>query len=213
MASQVPGEVVRFDGPGQSGPEVEYRMDPQYRKPARIRLIVNVVLTGVLAAAVTAPHPQIVTAAAVVSAALAVFNGVTFFWRRRFRTRVTSRGIEARGYFNHFIAWQDVRGIEVGGYGPANASLDYSYHSSEAPAMLNPGGRAYSPLSSGSLSGRMARLATIKVVRVNGRKVLLRAPLVTGWAPDPHFGDKVRQFQALCQQYAGPGFESQRPAS
>jgi hypothetical protein len=59
--------------------------------------------------------------AAATFSALAVYCGVSYVWRRRFRTRVTSRGIEVRGYFNHFVTSDEVRGIEVSALGSARA--------------------------------------------------------------------------------------------
>lgn len=216
MAGDVPGSVSGpADGFGLSGQVVEYRMQPQYRKPVLARFIASAAATVGLAAT-AANGVAILGVAAIITATMAVGYGVTYVWRRRFRTRVTGRGIDVRGYFNHFIPWQDVRGIEVAGYGPANATLDDSFHAggsgqlppqSAGPSML---GRGYSG-PSGNSSDRMARLATIKVVRANGQKVLLRAPLVTAWASDPSFNDKARQLQALCQQHAGPAF-GQEPA-
>ncbi len=62
-------------------------------------------------------------------APLAACSGLTYLWRGRFRTRVTAEGIEIRGYFNHFVPWEEVRGIEVRGYG-SSMRLDDSFYSS-----------------------------------------------------------------------------------
>ncbi len=209
MVGQLPGSAI--------GPEVEFRTQPKYRKRALTRFSTWAVLT-VAAGAAAAGGLGAGRVAAIVAGAMTVGYGAAYFWQRRFATRVTGRGIDVHGYFHHFIPWQDVRGIEVGGYGPANATLGESFASSggqpaEHAGELSMLGRGVPATSGTGSSRRMARLATITVVRADGRKVLLRAPLVTGWASDPYFGDKARQLQALCRQYAGPGFESRLPAS
>jgi Bacterial PH domain len=154
------------------------------------------VLTVVLA---IVPDPILLRDAAWLTGVLAVISGITYLWRGRFATKVTSRGIEARGYINHFVPWEDIAGVEVNGYGPADARLTESYTSTQyvRARTVGGGGRA---VSRGS-SGRLARLDTIRVVRARGRKLLLPAPRVAGWAADPDFDDKARQLQALCQQY------------
>ncbi|HEY2641606.1 MAG TPA: hypothetical protein VGI66_17185 [Streptosporangiaceae bacterium] len=131
--------------------------------------------------------------------ALAVIFGVTYLWQGRFGTRVTGRGIQIRGYFNHFLPWSDVSDMEVGGYGPANMRLDASYHTMRTVRVGVPTGPIV--VRGGGHSDRMARLATIKVVRTNGSKLTLRAPRVTGWASDSDFNDKAKQLQQLVLQY------------
>jgi hypothetical protein len=133
--------------------------------------------------------------------ALAVVFGVTYLWRRRFVTRVTSRGIEARGYVNHFVAWDDVAGLQVGGSSAADARPDASQAGQQYVRATM---RGTTVVSGAGSSGRQARLATIKVARVSGRRLLLPAPIVTGWASDPGFDDKARQLQELCHRYGHP---------
>jgi hypothetical protein len=113
---------------------------------------------------------------------------------------VTGRGNEMRGYFNHFVPWNEVRGIEVGGFGSRHMRLDDTFQS-EIRVTRRYG---YGGSNARGTSGKMARLATIKIVRTNGRRLLLRAPVVTGWASDPYFTDKTTQLQQLCNMYAGP---------
>jgi hypothetical protein len=72
------------------GPEVEYRLSWQCRRPALLGFVATALLTVVcIVAPVTLPDQ-----AAAGFSALAVYCGVSYVWRRRFRTRVTSRGIE-----------------------------------------------------------------------------------------------------------------------
>jgi Bacterial PH domain len=176
-------------------PDVEYRLSPQYRRPARNDFVLMTVLT-VMCAVTRLP---VLEDAAVGAAALAVFFGLTYLWRGRFRTRVTSRGIEIRGYFNHFVPWDQVSDIEVSEFGPAWTPLDGSSDSPHYARVRYTGARLISPRISG---GAMSRLATISVVRSDGSKLLLRAPLVSGWAADPDFHRKAWQLDQLCIQHA-----------
>jgi len=56
-----------------------------------------------------------------------------------------------------------------------------------------------------SEGGYRGKLATIRVVRRNGRSVLLRAPLVTSWQDDSDFDDKARVIRRWWRDYGqGP---------
>jgi hypothetical protein len=181
---------------GPYGPDVEYTLSREFRRPALRRFVLMSAITVICAFGWRA-----LAFVGLVTGPFAVMFGVTYVWQGRFRTRLTGRGIEIRGYFNHFVPWRDVRAIEVGGYGPANMPLDASYHTARyvrsnirtGPIMVKGGGT----------SDRMARLATIKVLRANGSRLTLPAPRVTGWASDSGFNDKAKQLQQLAQQYAG----------
>ena len=179
---------------GPSRAEVEFKPVSAFRRPVLIRCITLAVVTLIL---VVAPTP-LTHGLAWITGPLAAAFGVTYLWRGRFRTKVTGRGIEVRGYFNHFVPWQDVRDIEIGGFGSADMRLDESY---DGPRVWRGTLRGGSGTSRDVSPNRMAHLATVKVVRANGRKLLLRAPLVTGWASDPEFTDKARQLQELSEQY------------
>jgi hypothetical protein len=113
---------------------------------------------------------------------------------------VTDRGIQIRGYFSHFVPWHEIRRINTSGYGGSRAIND------SLDGLVTSSGRRYTSRRGGiSTSGRRARLATIRVVRSSGRAQLLRAPLVTSWAPDPEFDNKARELRQLCVRYArGP---------
>jgi hypothetical protein len=179
-----------------AAPDVVYRLSRQYRKPMLTRFVVLVVLTAICVAVRT----PILYVVAYVTGPLAAIFGVLCLWQGRFATKVTGRGIEVRGYFNHFLPWDDVRDIEVSGWTAGDLGVDEDY-----------GGQVY---ASGSVRGsslrvsrvspnRMAHLARIKVVRANGHKLRLRAPMVSGWASDPDFTDKARQLDQLVARYAG----------
>jgi hypothetical protein len=178
-----------------AAPDVVYRLSRQYRKPMLTRFVVLVLLTAICVAVRT----PILHVVAYVTGPLAAIFGVLYLWQGRFATRVTGRGIEVRGYFNHFLPWDEVRDIEVSGWTAGDLGVDQDY-----------GGQVY---ASGSVRGsslrvsrispnRMAHLAWIKVVRANGRKLRLRAPIVSGWASDSDFDDKASQLHQLCARYA-----------
>jgi hypothetical protein len=192
------GHAAGFQAGGAlpaSGPEVEYRLSAQYRRPALPKFVVMAVL-----AVVCALTPLTVLDAGVaVFGALAVYFGVSYVWRGRFRTRVTSRGIEVRGYFNHFVPWEQVRDIEVTGFGSDRMGLDPDF--SDSAPYVSASIRGLARASLPAKGSEMSRLASIAVVRADGHKVRLRAPLVSGWAPDPDFEDKARQLEQLCVRY------------
>jgi hypothetical protein len=143
-------------------------------------------------------------AGAAIFSALAVYFGVTYLWRGRFRTRVTSRGIEVHGYLNHVVAWDQVRDIEVTGFGSGQTRLDEDFNAPQYTHMsgnLLGSSRAILPAA-----GRgMSRLASIALIRADGHKVRLRAPVVSGWADDPDFDEKARQLEELCIQHGRGG--------
>jgi hypothetical protein len=172
---------------GDSAPDVEFRLSSAYTRPNLVRFIVFGSLAALFGFGWSRNPFTTFIVATTVFGVLAVYHGVAYCWRRRFRTRLTTPGIEIRGYFNHFVPWDDVRSIEVGGYGGSRRiDDDLSTRSS---------------FTRGGSIGRRARLGIVYVVRSGGRKMLLRAPLVTSWAPDPYFEQKARQLQELCGQY------------
>ncbi len=54
-------------------------------------------------------------------------------------------------------------------------------------------------------SGYRAKLATIRVIRRQGRSVLLRVPVVTSAQPDPEFADQARLIGQCWQEYGQGG--------
>jgi hypothetical protein len=177
-----------------TGPELEYRLSPRYRRPARTHFLLMAALTVVC----VVTRLQVLDGAAVVTGALAVYFGVSYLWRGRFRTRVTSRGIEVHGYFNHFVPWEQVRDVEVTEFGPDRVQLG---EGADAPHYTRLRLTGASLSSIGSPGGGMSRLATISVVRADGSKLLLRAPLVSAWAADPEFDRKAWELDQVCMQY------------
>jgi hypothetical protein len=193
------------DGPDPAalpGQTIVYRLGREFRRPVLARFIVYACLTVVLAFGIAVLH-GLADVLCCLTGLVALCSGVGYVWQGRFATVVTSDGILVRGYFNRFVPWSEVSGIELGGYGSQRTRLD-------SPSLRHlvdqrrgyPGGRRTTPWS--LTSGKLARLSTVRVVRANGRNVLLRAPRVTGWAADSDFTDKARQLQELCTHYAGP---------
>jgi hypothetical protein len=174
---------------------IEYRLPSAYLRPNLLRFISLGVLWALLSW--RAVFPELFVLGQGVGVA-AVYNGVAYFWRRRFRTRVTSEGVKIYGYFTHFVRWRDVQGFEVGGFGESQP-LDRGH---EGVWIAGPRGDVRAMRNTRSVSiGRRARLGTVYLVRPGGRRILLRAPLVTSWAPDPYFDQKARQLQEMCGQY------------
>jgi hypothetical protein len=188
------------------GPDVEYRLSRQYRRPGLIKFLFTAVLTVVFAVS----GLPILYGAAAITGAAAVCFGVSYLWRGRFLTKVTSRGIEVRGYFNHLVPWEQVRDIEVSGFGPEQLRLDENFDTDTSTRQrLGGPGAASLPTTRFSrmygygsqAGGDMSRRVSMAVVRADGHKVRLRAPLASGWAPDPDFDDKARQLEQLCARY------------
>lgn len=181
---------------GDSAPDIEFKLSRAYTRPNLVRFIAFAALAALAGFGWSRNPFSLLPGATIGFGAVALYNGLAYCWRRRFRTRVNARGIHVRGYFNHFVPWDNVKSIEVGGYGdsrPLDDDLPVTRVSSYG-SFRAAGGRA------GNM-GRRARLGIAYVVRVRGRKVLLRAPLVTSWAPDPYFDEKTHQLEALRSQY------------
>jgi hypothetical protein len=188
------GPTAASGSAGEIGQDVEYRLSRRYRRPMLTRFAFMVVLTVICIVS----GLKSLEFVAYPAGALAVIFGVMYLWQGRFVTRVTSRGIEARGYFNHFVPWHEVRDIEVDSWSAGRLAADEDY-GSQMYASASSWGRGVR--MSRASPNRMGRIASIKVVRANGSKLLLRAPLVSGWASDPDFDDKAKQLQQLSARY------------
>jgi hypothetical protein len=186
-----------------ASPEVAYRPAPGYRRPFLARCIRYLVLTvACLAIGSIAPIGYY---AGSITAVFTVGYGISFLWRGRFQTIVTANGIEVRRWGNRLVPWSAVRAIEIGGYGAGSLRAAQHYRR---------GRRAPGSPIWGSTSGAPAKYATVTVVRLDDKRILLPAPLVTAWASDSSFTAKARQLQQLCDQYAGPvELRSTRPHS
>jgi hypothetical protein len=143
-----PGSAEPFHGP-----DIEYRLGRQYRRPTLLRFVAAAAATVVC---IVTPLAFLDTGAAIFGA-LAVYLGVSYVWRGRFRTRVTGRGIEARGYFNHFVPWDEVRDIEVTALGSDRVGLDDNFGTTLA---LGRGSRVVSSPNTGRRGSRSTVEAT-----------------------------------------------------
>ncbi len=218
MTDNFPAHFGAVGDTGMTGvaasPEVlaEYRLPRQYRRPFLSRFIVAGVFTGLFAfAAAEGANPGFLAVGGLVGIG-AVYNGAMYIWRARFRTRVTAQGIEIHGYFNHFVPWRDVKAVHEEGYGdsqPLDAGYDVRSAWSGLGSRSSPYRRGGGAM--GSTTGRRARLGVIRIARYRGKGVMLRAPLVTAWAPDPQFSDKLRQIQTLSAQYGTRPIDSYPP--
>jgi hypothetical protein len=178
--------------------EVTYKLQRRYRRPLARRSAAAAVACIVCA---VAPHPVFLHDGAGLFGAIAIAFGAVYLWQGRFRTTVTGRGIEMHGYLNHFVPWRDVRAIEVGGFGSEHMRLDETYGGVTTPTVISTWGPNARRVEASA--NRMAHLASITIVRASGHKQRLRAPLVSGWASDPEFGDKARELQQFWRQYGG----------
>jgi hypothetical protein len=197
------GSAARAGPAGQAWPadlNVEYALSRRFRRLWLVRFIgfgactVLLVVPTLFGSRVRMSPPLAVIEALVGS--LAVVNGVIYLWRRRFRTRLTSDAIEIRGFLNHRVRWHEVRGIQVGGYGDS-VPLDVGFGFRAG----QPGTYYRSRRITGLTSGRRKKLGTVHLVCAGGHRVLLRAPAVTSWAPDPYFTAKTTQLQELLDRY------------
>jgi hypothetical protein len=171
------------------GNEVVFSLDRRFRAPVVRRFVVSLIFSLVLFLAGGS-----LVVAAIILAVVAALSAVTYLWRGRFRTVLRHDGIRIHGYFNHFVPWAEVAGFDVVGYG--------------APRSMNEEGLpiAYKGRWSGRFGpgGRVTRLATVSVIRVNGKRSLLRAPWVTAWSFDPEFDDKVAVMQRWWREHSVP---------
>jgi hypothetical protein len=170
---------------GEQAPGVlaEYRLPPRYRRPLAIRFIGAALVNGLLTLAWAEGHRVFLAGLDIIVAPITVYNGLMYVWRGRFRTRLTSDGIQIRGYFNHFVPWSDVRAVTQDGY--------------EVSAPLDPRGA----FRLNATTGPRARIGVARLMRFRGKSKILRAPLATAWAPDPAFEDKLQQIQELSSRY------------
>jgi hypothetical protein len=193
------GSDVGFSG------EVVFRLDRGFRRrvvTGGSGVLAVAVLAAVLAVVVSGPLRAVLWIVAAVFAAVALYFAGRYVWVGRFRTRLSPQGIEIRGYFDHFVPWSDVTGVEMETPEATGLILQGStggVHVSEVDPSEQP--RLVDQLAEQSDSGFSARLATVHVARAHGHRLLLRAPLVTAWQGDPDFEDKVQTIRRWWQAY------------
>jgi len=188
-----------------AGRDVVFIPGRGYRAPLLRRAGIFLVLTAIAAfLAGSGVVPQLAWTAAALLGAATLAQGIRYVWQGRFRTRLSATGIEAQGYFGHFIPWSEVTGLDIGGFTAPDAETAAITGTPWNSPVTQPLSRA----AFNSEAGYRGKLATIRVTRHNGRSVLLRAPLVTSWQDDPEFDDKTRVIRQWWRDYgqgpAGP---------
>lgn len=185
-----------------AGRDVVFTPGRGYRAPLLRRAGIFLVLTAIAAfLAGSGVVPQLAWTAAALLGAATLAQGIRYVWQGRFRTRLSATGIEAQGYFGHFIPWSEVTGLDIGGFTAPDAETAAITGTPWNSPVTQPLSRA----AFNSEAGYRGKLATIRVTRRNGRSVLLRAPLVTSWQDDPEFDDKTRVIRQWWRDYGqGP---------
>jgi hypothetical protein len=172
-----------------TGRAVVFAPGSGYRTPLLRRAGVCLAVTAIAAllagSGVLAP---LAWAATALFGAATLAQGTLYVWQGRFKTRLSSRGIEACGYFGHFIPWLEVTGLDIHGFALPDADAAPIAGKPWDSPVIQP----QSQVTFNSEGGYRGKLATIRVERRHGRSVLLRAPLVTSWQDDPEFADKAQ---------------------
>jgi hypothetical protein len=186
----------------EAGSDVVFTPGRGYRAPLLRRAGILLMLTAIAAfLAASGVVPPLAWAATVLLGAAALSQGTIYLWQGRFRTRLSATGIDAHGYFGHFIPWSEVTGLDIGGFTVPDAEAAAITGTPWNSPVTQPLSRA----TFNSEAGYRGKLATIRVARRNGRSVLLRAPLVTSWQDDPGFDDKARVIRQWWHDYGqGP---------
>jgi hypothetical protein len=181
------------------GRDVVFTPGRGYRAPLRRRGAISLVVAGIAAALASGRFfgPLAWSIAAVFGTTGLVY-AARYVWTRRFSTRLSADGIRARGYFDHFIPWSEVAGLDVGGSAAADGKQNLIAGKPWDSPVGVPGGTAGLV---GRSDGGRAKLATVRVLRSTGRPTLLRAPLVTPWQSDPQFEEKARLIRQYWQTY------------
>jgi hypothetical protein len=195
---------------GLSGQDVVFRLARGYRRPLVTRgsgLLVVAILAAVVAG--LGVIPAVAWAVAGFFAALALCYAARYAWIGRFRTRLSPRGIEIRGYLDHFVPWSDVTGVEVTSRQATGRFLSGSTRVAHVTE--------FDPSQQPEMPERLVNqdpsngLVTVRVARSRGHRLLLPAPMVTAWQSDPEFEDKVATIRRWWQAY-GPGVPGQATA-
>jgi hypothetical protein len=184
---------------GLSGQEAVFSLDGGFRKPLVQRGALTILIGGLAAAASALLGPPMLVVAGLCGLVAAGF-AVTYLLQSRFRTVLTPEGIRVRGYFSHFIPWPAVAGFAVRNHGADPSWNDGEGEGGESPAQpieVYRGSRSATAVLGGNRR-TSAPLVSVQVVRTNGHRLTLRAPVVTGWQDDPGFDDKVRLMEAVA---------------
>jgi hypothetical protein len=187
--------------PDPAQQEIAFRLSRSFRRPLLERGLLSLIGAAVCAFAATRFGPPLPIVAGLFGLD-AVVCAVGFVWRGRFRTVLTPRGIYISGYFNRFVPWTDVAGFQLDTLGTTK------YRQGPVPVSGQP-----IPWSTASrYSGRRVWAGhggakvwvVVRVVRVSGPRLTLRAPCVTNWSTDSEFDDKLRLIEKWRQLYGPP---------
>ena len=154
--------------------DLEFRPQKGYRTRL-MQVACGLVFTGVIIVL----GVQAIKWAGVAMFAVAAVCLALYFWRARFRTRLTPRGLELHGYFNTFVPWDSIKNIEVCSYDTVG----------DVPV----GNYRGIPVSGKTGSNR--NVAAIRIHRRHHRRLQLHVPLVTSTQEDPEFEHKARQIK------------------
>lgn len=173
--------------------EVVFSLGRRFRAPTLRRFVISLLITVFL----LLPGRRLL-GLAIPMAVVTVAFAVIYLWQGRFRTVLTHGGIKVHGYFNHFVPWAEVARFDVVRYGAPRSMAAEGIPLDSRP------GLALGPRSRITRGGKVARLATVAVIRVNGRRLQLRAPWVTGWQFDPEFDNKIATMERWWRELSAP---------
>jgi hypothetical protein len=139
---------------------MEFTLSPQYRRQYAVRAVFGLVLTLLLTYLVYSTGVAIGDALAVIFLILTAVSALQWHGRSKFATRVSSDGLEIRGYTSRRVTWAEIKEIQV---------VDFA-----RVGQVRVRGRTRNPNGGGS-----KKVAYVRIVRHSGRTLDLKAPLVT----------------------------------
>ena len=193
--------------PGLPGNELVFKRSRSSRKYLLNRAITAFVLAVLVALVGEFLQPHLLVIAGYLIGLFAVGNAAAYVLDGLYRTALTNEGIEVRGYVRRVIPWSDVSAFRVRGLDqPELLSPDPGSASPEPRRLVAGSGLNRRPQWDVPADRRPRtrnRRVTVEVVRANGRRVVLPAPIVAGPHGDSEFPDKVRQMEQWRQQWTG----------
>ncbi len=194
--------------PGLPGSELVFKRPPGSRKYLLRRAVTAMIFACLAVVVGETLQPHLLVFAGYLIAVFAAGNAAAYALDGMFRTVVTNEGIEVRGYVRRVIPWSEVRAFRVRGLDRADLlPPDPGSADQLEPRRVVAGpGLRHMPQwdrpADRSSRTRPSRV-TVEVVRTNGRRVVLPAPIVAGPEGDSEFSDKVRQLEQWRQHSAG----------
>jgi hypothetical protein len=191
--------------PDLPGQELVFGRDRKARMPLLRRGVTTLVFAGLAAAAAAWFGPPMLVIAGLLGLG-AVGCAAAYVWEGTFRTVLRPDGIHIRRYARRFIPWSDVACFRVRRHGQLDSAPgDPRTEHTDQPRALQMGQRNMPEWDRPPDENRRrpSGHVTVEVVRANGRRLLLPAPVVSGPEGDYQFNDKVRQLEQWRQHYAG----------